>query len=305
MGFVRLYKFLKNNRYDIVHNNIRTYFSHIALLLTQKKCHLIYQEHGDIHTSGEIFKSRLGYFLFSKMYSRFLTVSEDTRVIMKKAGVSLNRCENIDNPIALHEYDARTPKEIAKRAIGLAANSIIVGTACRLVKQKDLPLFLKTAKILNKAFPEIEYVIAGDGELKDKLKQLAKELDLEKVLHFLGIRNDMPVVYRAFDIFMLTSLQESFGKTIIECLASEIPIVATVPKIGGGKRIIEQSPGILFTHKRDPYELSLIASNLIVDSEKRKRIGREGRAWVLTQEKYHVDNWIKRLERIYKAMLVK
>jgi glycosyltransferase involved in cell wall biosynthesis len=302
-AFIRFIRFLRSNHFDLIHNNTRTYFGHLALIFAARGTPRLYQEHGDLHNEGDIIRSSLSYRLFHHFYDSFLTVSDFTKKCMERAGVSSQRITNIGNPIDFEYFKPQLLKADAKRKLGFSSDTSIVGTACRFVHEKDLPLFLRTAKEIHSSMPDVHFALVGGGPEERMLRNLVAELGLQLVVHFVEIRSDMPVVFRAFDVFLLTSYQESFGKTILECLASATPIVAVVPGYGGGKEIVEKSKGILFTYERNSAELAKLAMSLLTDPNRREEVGNSGRLWVLSQTEFHVNEWAERLENVYTRLL--
>src|SRR3990172_12644271 len=213
-AFLRFLRFLRSNQFDLIHNNTRTYFGHLALIFTTRGVPRLYQEHGGLHTEGDLRRSYFSYRLFGYFYDAFLTVSDSTMRCIEQAGVSAHRITNIGNPIDFEYFKPQLLKVDAKRKLGLSPYSPVVGTACRFVHQKDLPLFLRTAKEICSCMPDVHFALAGGGPNETMLRNLVAKLGIQSVVHFVGIRSDMPVVFRAFDVFLLTSYQESFGKTI-------------------------------------------------------------------------------------------
>lgn len=302
-AFVRLCAFLAKRRYHLIHNNTRTYFGHLAVLMTARKTPRLYQEWGDLHTEGDARLSGFSYRLFSWMYKRFLTLSEDTVDAMVAVGVDRSRVTNVANSIDVERFMPEFPKEKAKAALGLGAGDVVVGTACRFVPQKDLPLFLATAQHIHRARPHVRFVLVGGGRLEARLKSMAAELGLEEVIHFPGIRTDMPVVFRAFDVFCLTSHQESFGKTIVESLSSAVPVVSVVPRYGGGRNLVLEGDGIRYVHERDPSSLCRLILPLIDRPAEARRLGLEGRRWVASQSAFRAGNWTRQLLAIYQEVM--
>ena len=302
LAFFRFLRFLRSNCFNLIHNNTRTYFGHLALALGAYKIPRLYQEHGEIHTYGDSFKSRLAYRLFSYFYSSFVTVSDDTIRSMQSVGVPKEKIANIYNPIDFRYFNNIFPKDEAKRMLGIDSETLIVGTACRFVHQKDLPLFLKTAKRINQVLPDVHFVLAGGGTEEQNLRMLVDVLDIKSVVHFVGIRTDMPIVFRSFDIFLFTSHQEPFGRTILECLSSGTPIVAVVPNYGGGKELVKQAKGVIYTYERSSENLSELTVSLLNNPEERELMGDLGRNWVIDKPEFHVDVWIRKVEEVYSRL---
>ena len=214
----------------------------------------------------------------------------------------LKRVVNIGNPIDVDYFRPLFPRAEAKRILGFPRDARVVGTACRLVHQKDLPLFLRTAKAIHSVMPSVEFALVGSGREEPQLRQLAASLGLESVVHFLGSRTDMSTVFRSFDVFLLTSRGESFGRTILESLASATPIVGAIPAFGGGRKIIEEAEGVLRTDERDSETLAGLTLELLKDPVRLEQMGNTGREWVVRQRYFGVDEWVRRLEEMYSHL---
>lgn len=105
-------------------------------------------------------------------------------------------------------------------------NKVVIGNVGRLHFQKNQEFAIKVFKELNKKIPNSVFVIVGDGPDGDKLKQLVNELKLGDKVEFLGMRNDIPELLQAMDIFLFPSLFEGLSIALIEAQASGI-LIAT------------------------------------------------------------------------------
>ena len=96
---------------------------------------------------------------------------------------------------------------------------------------KNVPMFLRAAKRVHEALPDVEFVIAGEGELLDHLMTMAKELGIAKQVHFIGRCDDVPALLSLSSVCVLTSIGEGFSNSILEYMAAGKPVVAT--RVGG------------------------------------------------------------------------
>ena len=99
--------------------------------------------------------------------------------------------------------------------------------AGRFVKKKGFDLLLKAIPEVLASDSRIRFQIAGDGPEFDELKLLQTELDLEEKVQFLGFSNDVPLLMKQSDLFVVPSLSEPFGIILLEAMATGIPIVTT------------------------------------------------------------------------------
>lgn len=99
--------------------------------------------------------------------------------------------------------------------------------AGRLHYQKNLPVLFKAFDRLIKEGAKAMLIIAGDGELKPVLADLAEELNITERVRFIGKRNDLPQVMKLANCFVLSSAFEGFGLVVGEAMASGVPVIAT------------------------------------------------------------------------------
>ena len=126
-------------------------------------------------------------------------------------------------------------------------NSVVVGIAARLNPVKDMSTLIRGFAEGHKSCPRLRLVIAGDGEERQKLEDLAKELGVEKEVSFAGwISGGMDRFYSALDVNALTSLSETFPYALTEGARFHLATVATA--VGGIPYLIDQDVnGYLFT----------------------------------------------------------
>jgi glycosyltransferase involved in cell wall biosynthesis len=182
----------------------------------------------------------------------------------------------------------------------LSGEGLLVGTACRLALEKDLGLFLRAARSVRAVRQDVRFVIAGAGPLAKELRDLAQECGLGDAIVFLGPRTDMPVVWRAMDVFLFTSLMESFGRTLLESQACMTPVVAPRQVAGGAAELIASSPGILAVGSREPDKLAQGVLRLLASERLRHDMGRAGREWVI--QRFGVGGWAAKMQSLYDEL---
>ena len=111
------------------------------------------------------------------------------------------------------------------------ADKKVIITAGRLVKDKDHQTLIKAFSKVNNQL-NCELVILGEGPLKDDLRNLAKKLEIEQNVHFIGFQQNPYAYFKQADLFTLSSLSEGFGHVLVEALAVGLPIVSTNCKPG-------------------------------------------------------------------------
>jgi L-malate glycosyltransferase len=113
-----------------------------------------------------------------------------------------------------------------------------VGIVANLRKVKGIEVFIKAAKVLSEALPDLNYVIVGEGPERGKLERLSVELGIADKVNFLGRCRSIPELLREIDIGVLSSYYESFSNSILEYMAMGLPVVCT--DVGGAREVISQ-----------------------------------------------------------------
>jgi glycosyltransferase involved in cell wall biosynthesis len=197
-------------------------------------------------------------------------------------------------------------KVIAKKQIAdrydLDLSALWIGNVGRLTKQKNFPLFLQAiARIKNETNrgQKIQYLIAGNGELKEELIAQTKNLGIDNDVFFLGFVSNMDEFYIALDILSLTSDWEGTPMCILEGMQHRLPIIASA--VGGTVDLLKHDQsGILFK-KGNIDEFVKALKLLINDRDIRKRFGQN--AFVRVRDVFTPAMWRDRHIKHYKDLV--
>lgn len=166
-------------------------------------------------------------------------------------------------------------KELARKALGIRGNGLVVGTIACFKKQKAPIDFIETAKKVLQKNGDIEFVAVGDGPLRKCIEEKVNQLGLSGKIKFLGWRKDIPRVFRAIDLFVLTSHWEGLPIVFIEAMASGVPIVAT--DVGGARDIIRNDINGYLAEKGDVDTLAEKISMLAENPKKVKELAQKAK----------------------------
>ncbi len=206
-------------------------------------------------------------------------------------GISKEKIDFVRNVV---ESENGSQKPVEKQSV----NILFAG---RLDKNKRADWFIELAFQLRQNLPRanLTFQIAGDGPLRLPLEQLAQKRELSKSeLSFLGVRQDMPDVYRAADVLVLTSEHEGTPNVILEAMAYGVPVVAT--KVGGVPEILTEKCGIL-VEPSDQNALLEATIKLILNKNLRRELGEQGELYVANN--HSLDYLQKRLLGIYRNLI--
>jgi glycosyltransferase involved in cell wall biosynthesis len=193
----------------------------------------------------------------------------------------------------------RTAEDIAaaRSALGIAPDTIAVGTVTRLMPSKGNEFLVDAVKEITARQPRARVYIAGEGELAQPLREQARALGLGERLVFLGFQRDVAAVLSAYDVVVFPSLWEGTPLTAFEALASGKPIVAT--DADGLLDILTDRKDALVVPKRNPGALARAIIDVIEQPGLAERLGREARH---TGARYDIARFVRKMERLYDIL---
>lgn len=187
-----------------------------------------------------------------------------------------------------------------RRELGVDAYSPLIGIVVRLVPIKGLTYFLEAAKSVVYTSPKSQFVIAGDGEIRQELEKYAETLGIRSHIHFLGFRQDLPEIYADLDLVVLSSLNEGLPVALIEAMAAAKPVVAT--QVGGVGDLVQHEHSGMLVPAKNSRALADSMLNVLARSEQDRMImGQAGQASVYP--KYHISTLLKNIEALYESLL--
>jgi glycosyltransferase involved in cell wall biosynthesis len=195
-----------------------------------------------------------------KKADKIVAVSKGVAENLKKLGIYTNKIKVIYNPISIKDIEEKLKEEIDEIFI----NKDFIINIGRLTKQKGQWYLLRIFKEIKKEFPELKLLILGEGELKNYLVELSKNLgfktfvwDQDKIsekfdVFFLGFQDNPFKFISKAKLFILSSLWEGFPNVIIETLACGTPIIASDCK-SGPREILAPDTGFKFQTKEPEF----------------------------------------------------
>jgi glycosyltransferase involved in cell wall biosynthesis len=247
--FLRLFLLLARNRYDIVHTHLigaNVLAAPLAALYRVPVRFTHDQTHDDVR--GYSFVHRWLDTLANRLNHHVIAVSSSIRTFLcRQENVSADKISVIYNSVDLLRFSPKSDpgaKQEARHKWGLPAEALIVGGVGRLHYQKNFPLFLQVAAEVCARLPQALFVIAGEGPERAALEEMSRRLGLASRVRFLGFVKEMPELYQALDLLVLTSHFEGTPLTVLEAMAMGVPVVAS--QVDGVEEVLENGrDGIL------------------------------------------------------------
>ncbi len=194
------------------------------------------------------------------------------------------------------EAFADTPPALAR-----SRDVLRVGMIARMnTRSKNHRLFLRAAARLRDRFPALQFVLVGDGSLRQELEREARDIGLGNSVLFLGDRRDIPAVLASLDITVLPSASESLSNVILESMAAGVPVVAN--RVGGNCELVTEDRGLLVP-PNDDKALAGAIERLLRDAPLRRVLGCNANAFA--RENFTLEQMRKRHEALYHDLLEK
>ncbi len=204
----------------------------------------------------------------------------------------------IHNGISIEKFGDLSPSE-ARIQSGLRVDDVIIGTVARLIPSKGLTTLLEAISLLVKIVPKTQLVILGDGPERKRLERYAYGLGIGDKVHFLGFRDDVPQLMAGWDIFVLPSLTEGFNLSVLEAMASSLPVVVSdLPSL---REAVVHGQGGFAVIPGSAIDMAASVLHLLKSPEKAKMMGRFNRQRVSSFfEKKHM---IECTQAIYEGLM--
>ena len=152
-----------------------------------------------------------------------------------------------------------------------------------------------------RAYLKPKLCLVGDGNLRSQLERIAKELDIQDSIEFLGLREDVVDLLQCSWGFVLPSRWEGMPNALLEAMACGLPCVAT--RVSGSEDIITDGVNGLLVEPERPDELAQAIRSIIEDADFAQRLSQEGRATVISH--YQLSTVVEECAKLYRCLLTK
>jgi glycosyltransferase involved in cell wall biosynthesis len=189
----------------------------------------------------------------------------------------VDRIRVIHNGVDTGRYRPATGEERARvrRSWGFSGDEVVVAAVASLKPLKRIDALLRAAAGLTGQNLPVRLLLVGDGPERASLASLARELAIAERVVFAGVRDDVDVLLRAADVFVLSSRTEAFPNVILEAMATALPVVTT--DVGSVREMVEEGRNALVVPAGDDAALAAALGRLVADPATRGDMGRRGR----------------------------
>jgi sugar transferase (PEP-CTERM/EpsH1 system associated) len=226
----------------------------------------------------------------------YIPLSMDLAMWLRdEIGVPERKIVQIYNGVDTHRFHpARTSRATLPLADFAPPGTIVIGSVGRLAAVKDPTTLVRAFVQLLDRVPHgrerLRLVLVGDGPLRPTVERVLKDAEVQDISWLAGSREDIPELLRGFDVFALPSLAEGISNTILEAMATGLPVVAT--SVGGTPELVTDGASGRLVPPSDRYidHPSLIAQH-----------GQAGCQRV--EHEFGIDKMVNRYQAVYDALL--
>ncbi len=218
--------------------------------------------------------------------------------LRRDLNVDANKITLIHTGLDIHDFPPITEeiREKRLREMNIVGRPVI-GIIARLVDIKGHDVLIKVMKNIVARYPAAKLLIVGQGKRETYLKQLVSYLGLQEHVYFYPVVNKTATMLSLLDIFVMPSLEEGLGISIMEAQAAGLPVVAS--RVGGIVNLIEEDKTGVLVEPGNVDELSRAVIRLLADPMKAQEFGRRARIFI--EEKFSASQMAEATLRFYTA----
>lgn len=225
-----------------------------------------------------------------RRYEKVVAVSAPLERWLRSAGLRNDQVALVPNAYAPAPV---LPRGEARRVLGLGESEIVLGWIGRLSREKGLDVLLDALPRL----PAPALSVLGEGRERASLQQQAGRLGIAGRIRWHGMVPRAAALYRAFDVFVLSSRTEGTPISLFEAMAAGVPVVAT--RVGGVPDVITESEARLVTSESPEALAEAIEATVSQPEETRRRAAAAERR---LKQHFAVDPWLDRYEALYREL---
>ncbi len=178
-------------------------------------------------------------------------------------------------------------------------NSPVIGIIARLSQEKGHQILIEAMKRIQESIPNVRLMIVGGGRLKRNLKKLVEDLDLKESILFYPVVNQTREFLSIFDCFVMPSLQEGLGLSVMEAQACGLPVVAT--RVGGIPSLIEHEKTGFLVEPQDSAGLARAIIKILKDPIKAQEMGSLARQFI--EKEFSSEQMVNKTMDLYNRLL--
>ena len=235
----------------------------------------------------------------SPLVHRFVTVSDDLKSwLIRTVGIPESKVTTIHNGVDTRRFSSEE-RGASRISLGLDDSVFTIGTVGRLDPVKDHTSLLQAFLPIARSAQPACLIIAGAGPMRKSIESLSAELGISDKVQLLGERHDIPRVLKACDVFTLTSIAEGISNTVLEAMASALPVVAT--RVGGNPKLVDDGVSGYLVRAQDVAGLTAAYESYLYDPKLRDAHGQNGR--VRAEQQFSLERMASQYAQLYQGLM--
>lgn len=175
----------------------------------------------------------------------------------------------------------------------------VVGAAGRLISRKGFDVLLEAFAATRRVFPGAAMILAGTGPEQARLADQIEKLGLGSAVVMRGEVEDMPAFFRSLDVFVMPSLSEGFGMSLLEAMSCGLPVIAS--DVDGMRELVQHGKSGLLVEPGNPAPLGAAIEHVVRDHDLLARLGECARGTAV--EQFSIQRMVRLYERTYRDAL--
>ena len=308
-AYAQLKSVIDENNYEIIHCHtpMGGVLGRLAARAARKRgTKVIYTAHGFHFCKGAPLLNWLVYYPIEKILSRvtdcLITINEEDynlavthqfkakRVeLVHGVGVDTDRFQSMDE---LHKQEKRVE-------LGLDANDFLLFYAAEFNQNKNQQYLIHVLALIKADVPQAKLLLAGEGALLDQCRELANQLGVIEMIHFLGYRNDIDKILPLCDLAVASSIREGLPVNIMEAMSCGLPIIASENR--GHRELVHHHENGYLIDSDDKVAMVNHIKTLAQNEVLRYKLGKSGRE--LIESKFAIQKVLIEKSEIYSIFM--
>lgn len=238
---------------------------------------------------------------YLKNVDAVIAISDGVKKVLLDGGVPASAIEVIASGIDFSVFREVSSRDFLRKEFAFAPDDYLVGIVAALEDHKGHAYLFQATGILKERAPKVRLIVVGTGSLRMELEGQVRNLGVEDIVFFLGFREDVPRILASLDLFVLSSHLEGLGSSLLDAMASRLPVVAT--QTGGIPEIVIHGETGILVPPRDPQALAEAILRVYRDKELASRLAQKGFEFV--QRRFSAEAMADKVLALYERLAAK
>ncbi len=305
VAYKELKSIIDKNQYKIIH--CHTPMGGVLTRLAAREARkngtkVLYTAHGFHFCKGAPFTNWMIYYPIERILARFtdclITINTEDFTTAKNhrfKAKDIKHVHGVGVNIDFYKPVNETYKSVLRKEHGYNTHDFLMFYAAEFNKNKNQKLLIESLALIKEEVPNAKLLLAGVGPLLQECQELSHRLGVDKMVEFLGYRNDIDILLKLSDIAVASSLREGLPVNIMEAMACGLPVIANDNR--GHRELIENSKSGWLV-RNNSVDFSKQIKTIAKNSELKTKFGMEGRNKILAI--FCIQKVLEEKSRIYK-----